>query len=69
MQQAVICLDQIAVSFRLGHRCEELVPKFWKHVACSAVVVPVDLAATKQEDAPQNQMRDAMSVALGVHER
>ena len=50
MEQLVIDRDEVFAALRLGYRFEEFVPALRKDVSRAAVVIPVDLAATQEED-------------------
>lgn len=66
MEQLVIDRDEVFAALRLGYRFEEFVPALRKDVSRAAVVVPVDLATTQEEDPAQDQLSDARRKCFGV---
>ena len=60
--------DKVAVAFVLGYRREIGLPHVGVDVRRTAVVVPVDFAATQQEDPAEHQLGDAVGVRLRVGE-
>ncbi len=58
--------DEVFAALRLGYRFEEFVPALRKDVSRAAVVVPVDLATTQEEDPAQDQLSDARRKCFGV---